>query len=116
MTRRRRSAHRPRRRDILSDYNATGAAAGKASAGVGASSAAGQTAHAGFNPAYLSWREARAGLWPRTIRQRPGTAEDVVFVTLEGEAGNVNAIIWPSLLEKQRREALGASLLAGKGM
>jgi error-prone DNA polymerase len=51
-----------------------------------------------------------------TVRQRPGTAKGVVFVTLEDETGNVNVIIWPSLLEKQRKEALSASLLAVYGV
>ena len=51
-----------------------------------------------------------------TVRQRPGTAKGVMFVTLEDETGNVNVIVWPSLLEKQRKEALGASLLAVYGV
>ena len=51
-----------------------------------------------------------------TVRQRPGTAKGVMFVTLEDETGNVNVIVWPSLLEKQRKEALGASLLAVYGI
>ena len=51
-----------------------------------------------------------------TVRQRPGTAKGVVFVTLEDETGNVNVIIWPTLLEKQRKEALSASLLAVYGV
>ncbi|CAB3743944.1 Error-prone DNA polymerase [Paraburkholderia sediminicola] len=51
-----------------------------------------------------------------TVRQRPGTAKGVMFVTLEDETGQVNVIIWPSLLEKQRREALGSSLLAVYGV
>ncbi|CAE6695977.1 error-prone DNA polymerase [Paraburkholderia domus] len=50
-----------------------------------------------------------------TVRQRPGTAKGVLFVTLEDETGNVNVVIWPSLFEKQRKEALGASLLAVYG-
>jgi error-prone DNA polymerase len=50
-----------------------------------------------------------------TVRQRPGTAKGVMFVTLEDETGNVNVIVWPSLLERQRREALGATLLAVYG-
>ncbi|WP_250514186.1 dsDNA nuclease domain-containing protein [Caballeronia sp. INDeC2] len=50
-----------------------------------------------------------------TVRQRPGTAKGVMFVTLEDETGNVNVIVWPSLLEKFRREALGAALLAVYG-
>jgi error-prone DNA polymerase len=35
-----------------------------------------------------------------------------MVATLQDETGNVNRIIWPSLLEKQRREALGPALLA----
>jgi error-prone DNA polymerase len=50
-----------------------------------------------------------------TVFQRPGTAKGVMFVTLEDETGNVNVIIWPTLLEKQRKQALGASLLAVYG-
>jgi error-prone DNA polymerase len=38
-----------------------------------------------------------------------------MFVTIEHETGNVNVIIWPSLVEKYRREALGAALLAVYG-
>ncbi|MEW9583292.1 error-prone DNA polymerase [Paraburkholderia sp. DGU8] len=51
-----------------------------------------------------------------TVRQRPGTAKGVMFVTLEDETGNVNVIVWPGLLETQRKEALGASLLAVYGV
>jgi error-prone DNA polymerase len=51
-----------------------------------------------------------------TVRQRPGTAKGVIFVTLEDETGNVNVIVWPGLLEKQRKEVLGASLLAVYGV
>lgn len=50
-----------------------------------------------------------------TGRQRPGTAKGVVFVTLEDETGNVNVIVWPDLVERQRRELLGARLLAVYG-
>ncbi len=63
---------------------------------------------------YRNGRLAR-GCGIVTVRQRPGTAKGVLFVTIEDETGNVNVIIWPSLLEKQRREALGASLLAVYG-
>ncbi|WP_454875495.1 error-prone DNA polymerase [Paraburkholderia xenovorans] len=51
-----------------------------------------------------------------TVRQRPGTANGVIFITIEDETGNVNVIIWPSLLEKQRKEVLGASLLGVLGV
>lgn len=59
---------------------------------------------------YANRRLARgAGLV--TVRQRPGTAKGVMFMTLEDETGVVNVIVWPSILEKFRREFLGASLI-----
>jgi error-prone DNA polymerase len=51
-----------------------------------------------------------------THRQRPGTANGVVFVTLEDESGFVNVIVWPALAEKQRRELLAATLLTVYGV
>jgi error-prone DNA polymerase len=51
-----------------------------------------------------------------TVRQRPGTAKGVLFITLEDETGNVNVIIWPSLVEQQRREVLSAPLLGVYGV
>jgi error-prone DNA polymerase len=51
-----------------------------------------------------------------TVRQRPGTAKGVLFVTLEDETGNVNVIVWPSLVEQQRKEVLGATLLGVYGV
>ncbi len=51
-----------------------------------------------------------------TVRQRPGTAKGLLFITLEDETGQTNVIVWPALLEKYRREALGASLLAVYGV
>jgi error-prone DNA polymerase len=50
-----------------------------------------------------------------TCRQRPDTASGVVFVTLEDETGNVNVVVWNRLVERQRRELLGARLLAVHG-
>jgi error-prone DNA polymerase len=51
-----------------------------------------------------------------TVRQRPGTAHGVMFMSLEDEAGTVNVIVWQSVLEKFRREALGSSLLVVYGV
>lgn len=50
-----------------------------------------------------------------TCRQRPGTASGVVFLTLEDETGHVNVVVWNTLVRKQRRELLGASLLGVEG-
>ncbi len=45
-------------------------------------------------------------------RQRPDTSSGVVFVTLEDETGATNVIVWRDLGDRQRRELLGAKLLA----
>jgi error-prone DNA polymerase len=58
-------------------------------------------------------RVAIAGLV--LIRQRPGSANGVVFVTLEDETGIANLIVWPKTLERFRRAALGATLLYCRG-
>lgn len=50
-----------------------------------------------------------------TVRQRPGTAKGVVFVTLEDEDGQVNLIVRPDLANRQRRELLTARLLGAYG-
>ncbi len=50
-----------------------------------------------------------------TCRQRPDTASGVIFVTLEDETGCVNVVVWRDLIERQRRELLGARLLAVEG-
>jgi error-prone DNA polymerase len=63
---------------------------------------------------YPNGRLARAsGLV--THRQRPDTANGTVFVTLEDETGPVNVIVWPSVVESQRKPLLGASLLTVYG-
>ena len=48
-------------------------------------------------------------------RQRPGTATGIVFVTLEDESRLTNVVVHPQLVEKQRRELLGARLLGVYG-
>ncbi|MEQ8484072.1 MAG: error-prone DNA polymerase [Pseudomonadales bacterium] len=51
-----------------------------------------------------------------TGRQRPGTATGVLFVTLEDETGNVNLVVWASVLEQFRAALLQARLLRVKGV
>lgn len=51
-----------------------------------------------------------------TCRQRPGTATGVIFLTLEDETGLSNVIVHPHLVDKQRREVLGARLLGVLGV
>lgn len=49
------------------------------------------------------------------VRQMPGTAKGVMFMTLEDETGVSNLVIWKTLYEKQTRVALSAHLLGVEG-
>jgi error-prone DNA polymerase len=49
------------------------------------------------------------------VRQRPGSAKGVMFMTLEDETGIINAVVWPKVFERQRRLVLTASMLAING-
>ena len=49
------------------------------------------------------------------VRQMPGTAKGVMFMTIEDETGASNLVIWKSLYDKQRRVALGAHLIGVDG-
>ncbi|OWK23136.1 hypothetical protein AJ87_41490 [Rhizobium yanglingense] len=70
---------------------------------------------------------ARDGQWLMAaglvlVRQRPGSAKGVMFITIEDETGVANVVVWPKLFERSRRVVLGASMMAtmagssGKGM
>jgi error-prone DNA polymerase len=48
------------------------------------------------------------------VRQRPGSANGVVFATLEDETGVANIIIWPKIFDTFRRVVLGSRLLGVK--
>ena len=58
-------------------------------------------------------RAATAGLV--LVRQRPGSAKGVIFMTLEDETGTVNVVVWPNILEKYRPAVLGARLALVRG-
>jgi len=49
------------------------------------------------------------------IRQRPGSAKGVCFITLEDETGVINLVVWPDLKEKQRKVVMGARLMEVRG-
>jgi len=49
------------------------------------------------------------------IRQRPGTAKGVVFVTLEDETGVANAVVWKDRFEADRNVVMTASFLVVHG-
>jgi error-prone DNA polymerase len=50
------------------------------------------------------------------IRQRPGSAKGVVFITIEDETGVANLVVWPDVFEKQRKIVMGARLMAVQGI
>ena len=49
------------------------------------------------------------------VRQRPGTAKGVIFMTLEDETGVANVIVWPKAFERLRAIVLGARFVAVTG-
>jgi error-prone DNA polymerase len=49
------------------------------------------------------------------VRQRPGSAQGVLFITIEDETGHANLILWPAVFEAQRRLVLSASMIACRG-
>ena len=49
------------------------------------------------------------------VRQRPGSAKGVLFVTLEDETGVANAILWPDRFEANRRVVMSAAMLSITG-
>lgn len=63
---------------------------------------------------------ARDGRWVLTaglvlVRQKPGSAKGVMFITIEDETGPANIVVWPKLFERRRRVVLGASMMAING-
>ncbi|MBB5256841.1 error-prone DNA polymerase [Rhizobium leguminosarum] len=63
---------------------------------------------------------ARDGRWLMAaglvlVRQKPGSAKGVMFITIEDETGPANVVVWPSLFEKRRRVVLGSSMMAING-
>ncbi|MGI9488384.1 MAG: error-prone DNA polymerase [Geminicoccaceae bacterium] len=49
------------------------------------------------------------------VRQRPGTAKGVVFLTIEDETGIANCVVWAKTMERYRRILMGARLLLVQG-
>ncbi|QMU57118.1 MAG: hypothetical protein GKR98_02205 [Boseongicola sp.] len=49
------------------------------------------------------------------VRQRPGTAKGVIFITLEDETGISNVIVWRKLYEKYRRAVIAGRALKVTG-
>src|SRR3981081_3715596 len=49
------------------------------------------------------------------VRQRPGSAKGVVFMTLEDETGIANIVVWPKVMEHFRKEVMGGRLTLCEG-
>ena len=65
-------------------------------------------------------RSARNGAWVGVagvvlVRQRPGSAKGVVFMTLEDETGIANVVVWPKTLERFRVEIMTSRVMLVRG-
>jgi error-prone DNA polymerase len=49
------------------------------------------------------------------VRQRPGSAKGVIFITLEDETGIANLVVWPAMFERFRRVVMTGALLTATG-
>jgi error-prone DNA polymerase len=49
------------------------------------------------------------------IRQRPGSAKGVCFITIEDETGVANIVVWPHLKEKYRKVVMASRLMEIRG-
>jgi error-prone DNA polymerase len=49
------------------------------------------------------------------VRQQPGTASGVIFMTLEDETGIANIVVWPTVFQRFRRVVLGAQAAGVRG-
>jgi error-prone DNA polymerase len=49
------------------------------------------------------------------VRQRPGTAKGVIFMTLEDEGAICNVIVWPHVFQRYRPIVMGARLILVRG-
>ena len=49
------------------------------------------------------------------VRQMPGSAKGVMFITIEDETGIANLVVWPKVFEKQRRTILASGMMAVYG-
>jgi DNA polymerase III alpha subunit len=63
---------------------------------------------------------ARDGRWLEAagivlVRQMPGSAKGVMFITIEGETGIANLVVWPKVFEQYRRVILSSGMLGVRG-
>lgn len=51
-----------------------------------------------------------------TVRQRPGTAKGILFITIEDETGFANLVAWEKIFDKYRKDIVQARLLMVEGV
>jgi error-prone DNA polymerase len=66
------------------------------------------------------WNEGPKGRYVRVaglvlVRQQPGTAKGVIFITLEDETGIVNIVVWPKVFARNRHTVMTAQFLEVRG-
>ena len=66
------------------------------------------------------WDERLKGRYVRVaglvlVRQQPGTAKGVIFITLEDETGIINMVVWPKVFARNRRTVMSAQFLEVRG-
>ncbi len=49
------------------------------------------------------------------VRQMPGSAKGVIFITIEDDTGIANLVVWPKIFDEQRRTILGSGMMAVYG-
>jgi error-prone DNA polymerase len=101
--------------DIVADYRSTGLTLGRhplallrerlSRTGIASAARLRELAHGD--------RVKSAGLV--LLRQRPGSASGVTFVTLEDETGVINLVVWKRVAERWRRALLESRLLEASG-
>ena len=103
-------------REVVEDYRSTGLQPPPPS-GVLPARRPARTTHRRAAPTLPNARDGQrltvAGIV--LVRQRPGSARGVLFITIEDETGHANLIVWPSVFDRQRRLVLTASMLACRG-
>ena len=68
----------------------------------------------------VALKTTRNGRWTSVaglvlVRQRPGTASGVIFMTIEDETGIANVIVWPSVFDKFRTIVMTGRLIGITG-
>ena len=90
---------------------------------VSRSQSAALAASAPMGPPRSLWADARARFFRNRaavaglviLRQRPGTAKGVVFITLEDETGIANVVVWRNVYERFRRAVVAGRALRVTG-